>query len=119
MPVSTLANLSEQQGAFSFDLTCAKNGNQYTSWRSKGSAMEAWVENLGTEDCELSFDGGSSWKTLVAGGVDVYRINMIGFHYRRKSGGSASNTLNCLILTGNSNPKPSLAVGQKDDGKVR
>ena len=119
MPVSGLANCKEQQGAFNFDIVAANDSTKYVSWRSKGSVLELWVENLGTEDIELSFDKQVSWKTLVAAGVDVYRIKMIGFFYRRKSGGSASNTLNCLGLTANTNPKPTLAVGQVDDGKVR
>ena len=119
MPVSTLANMREQQGVFCFDLVVAKDGNQYVSWRSKGSCLELWAENLGSESVEFSFDDGTSWKTLVAGGVDVYRHKMIGFHFRRKSGGSGSSIINCMGLTANPNPKPALAVGQYDDGKVR
>ena len=119
MPVSTLQNLREQQGAFNFDLSIASDNIKYASWRKNGTSLETWVENLGTEDVEFSFDGGKTWKTLVVGGVDVYRQKMIGFHYRRKSGGSKSNSVDVTILTANPNPKPKLAVGQVDDGKVR
>lgn len=117
MPVSTLQNMREQQGVVQFKLTIDSSSTKYVNWRSNGSSLEVWAENLGSDDVEFSFDG-SHWKTLPSGGVDVYRQKMVGFHYRRKNG-VGSNECNVMVLTANPNPKPTLAVGQVDDGKVR
>ena len=118
MPLSSLANGKEQQGAFSFDVTVNAINSRSVNWRNKGSCLELWVENTGMQNVQLSFDKGVSWKILVAGGVDVYRIKMVGFNYRL-AGATAATVLNCLCLTANTNPKPTLAVGQVLDGKMR
>jgi hypothetical protein len=118
MPISTLQNCREQNGVVQFNHVVNHGTIKRVSWRSNGSALEIWAQNNGNNDVEISFDGGFNFFTLPSGGVDVYREKTIELWIRRKTG-TGSNIVNFKILTADTNPKPTLAVGQKDDGKVR
>ncbi|MHA2363880.1 MAG: hypothetical protein ACXAC7_07970 [Candidatus Hodarchaeales archaeon] len=118
MGISTLQSNREQAGLKQFTFTANNLGAKTVNWTNYGTSLEIWAHNDGNRILELSFDDGDNWWELPGAGIDIYRHKVKSMLVRKQSAGG-SCTLRFIVMFANPVPKPPLAPGQADDGKVR